>query len=321
MAQDLGRRIRQMAEYTDAEHIAKAVRLPVDIVEKVLSGEIPDEALLEYDPKRTDVRLVETKRFVRSRVVGVLSPGGCGATTLTASLALFAAQKTGLPVAVVDLNEHAHIGTVLGLNSWGDRAVYYPNVLWWAGVSVEDAVVEHPEVKNLHLVLGAPTVERRLSLSAEAVRGLLDACGQAYSVVLVDCPSSPNLWGGVLPPADFVLVVLRADEASVVCLWQMLSLLQDVLERTGLVFTFVGSEGSLGASDCRRRARGVCQVPVVCALPEDPALRRRFAACCDSRSPYGSAVEALFNEVWQVGELRGGAARARRGILHALLGR
>lgn len=53
MANNIGERIREMAELLDEEYIARALNVPVDTVRGVLSGEIPDSALEKFDPLRS----------------------------------------------------------------------------------------------------------------------------------------------------------------------------------------------------------------------------------------------------------------------------
>ena len=61
----LADRIRKMAESVDPELIASSLRIPLDIVKGILSGEIPDEILDSYDPgKPPELRVVEKKSLL-----------------------------------------------------------------------------------------------------------------------------------------------------------------------------------------------------------------------------------------------------------------
>lgn len=316
---DLAERIRRMAELFDEEHIARALEVPVEVVRGVLEGTVGEETLQDFDPRRTDVRLVERERFVRSRVVGVVSMGGCGGTTLTAALALRSAVSDVRAVAV-DLNEFASLGPVLGIDAWGEEAAAYPNFLWWTG-NVEDVAVEHPDVPNLHLVLGAATAERHAEFDFAGAGEVVRACARSFGAVYVDCPASPRLWPHVLPECDFVLVPVRADASSVRSLWQMLPVLRAcaVVERCAVVVTFAGKEGGLSENECRRLIGRMFGLSVLGVLPEDPAVRAEDLRALRKGS-YASVVDRLFAEILP-GNRDGNREKKSRGFLAAIFGR
>ena len=59
-----------MSELLTSEEIAKAIEIPEELVNGVLSGDIPDSVLDEYDPEKPpEIRIVEQKRFLRSRSI------------------------------------------------------------------------------------------------------------------------------------------------------------------------------------------------------------------------------------------------------------
>lgn len=63
MSQSLADRIRGMAQYLDdPQVIANTLGLEISIVEGVLSGEIPNESLEDYDlAKPVEIKVVEQK--------------------------------------------------------------------------------------------------------------------------------------------------------------------------------------------------------------------------------------------------------------------
>lgn len=313
---EIAQRIRDMSEHLGEEHIARALDLPVDVVHGVLKGTISDEVLKDYDPARPlDVRLVEKKKYVRSRIIGVLSPGGCGATTLTASLASLAARSSGQPVAVLDFNEYATMGSVLGIDNRREKAALYPNILWWNGNNIKEVFIKHPNIENMSIVLGAATTERHQEIDFQATASLLEEVARFHSLTWADCPLSPVLWPYLLPKMDLVIIVLRADTNSINTLWQMLPALRtyNQLDKCVLVINLAGGQGWLPESKCQKEVRELSDMPLLAILPEEPELRKGRHV---SKSPYTVAIQELLNEVWSENM----PGRKRSGMLNALAG-
>lgn len=322
MVQDLAQRIREMSKVVDEEYIARALNIPLDIIRGVLSGEIPDEVLENFEPSRPpDVRIVEQKKFVRSKLIGIVSTGGCGATTLTASLAVLSARRTEKPIIAVDLNEFSHLGYALGLDVAGEKAAFYPNVSWWELSGTGESVVQHPAIENLFAVLGAATAERHLELKEEVVASSLKELSGSYAVTWVDCPSWPGWWKTVVPLLDVLIFVLRPDAASVSSLWQALPVLREWEDKMAVVINGEGIEGCMTAAECRRALKKTTDTPVLAVLPDDPLIRRASldVRCCaldEPDSPYCRAVEEILSELMP----DAGPARKRHGVLDALAG-
>jgi len=267
----LADRIRGMAEYVDKESIAKAVGLPVRIIEGILSGEIPDEALEEFDPSRPpDIRVVEQKRFVRSRVIGILSPGGCGGTVLTASLAAVSSQRVKHAVAAFDFSEFPFLPAALGLN----QDAFSLNIIWDGDESFREKI-PHPRLKNLYVYV--PDKKSSLLDNGETA-SLFSRAGKEFNLIWVDCPSSPRLWPDVLPHTDLLLLVLRQDFACLNALNTMIPLLENVLDRSAIVFNFDGFTGGLNAAECRNAARALGNIPVMECLPFDCQISQSLVA-------------------------------------------
>lgn len=296
---EIAKRVREMAAYVDEEHIAKAVGLKVEVVRGIIRGEIDDGDIGEYDyEKPPDVRIVEKRRYVRSKVVGAVSPGGCGATTLLASLAVLSAAQTGLPVVAVDLNEFASLGVPLGIDVAGENAVKYPNVLWWAEqVDVEEIAVQYPDVENLNVIIGAATAQRHMEMKPETAAALIRSLAKKYYLTWVDCPTHPAFWPEIVPEMDIFIFVLRTDRVSANYLWQVLPVLRekDLLDRCSVVMNLTGGKGWSNEVECRKEAKKL-GVPVLASLPEEPDLRQRSVLDC-LRTPYGESVREFLNEI------------------------
>ena len=275
MAGNIAERIREMAKVLDIDYIARALNIPVETVRGVLSGEIPDSALEDFDPSRPpEVRLVEQKKFIHSKLIGILSTGGCGATTLTASLAVLSAQKNKLPVAAVDLNELSYLGYAFGLDVLGEQMAFFPNILWWNNTeNIKSSFIQHPEVDNLFFVLGAATADRYTELKPEKIIESLKATAEAYSTVWVDCPTSPYLWEHVIPYLDMLIFAVRPDISHLMSIWQVMPMLKEQKPKTAIVINGENAEGSLSTADCRRIIGETTAVPVMACLPR-PGLRK-----------------------------------------------
>lgn len=323
MVQNLAQRIREMSKIVDEEYIVRALNIPLDIVKGVLSGEIPDEALEDFDPaKPPDVRVVERKKFVRSKLIGIVSTGGCGATTLTASLAVLSAKRTKNPIAAVDLNEFSHLGYALGLDVVGEKAAFYPNVSWWELSETGESAVQHPAVENLFVVLGAATAERHLELKEEVVASSLKELSGSYAVTWVDCPTWPGGWKTVAPLLDVLIFVVRPDAASISSLWQALPVLRDWEHKMALVINGDGLEGCITSAECRRALKKTTGAPVLAALPDDPLIRQasldmRCYALDEPDYLYCRAAEEILSELLPDA---GPARKKQSGMLEALAG-
>jgi len=271
----LADRIRGMAEYVDKESIAKAVGLPVHIIEGVLSGEIPDEALEEFDPSRPpDIRVVEQKRFVRSRVIGILSPGGCGGTVLTASLAALSSQRVKHAVAAFDFSEFPFLPAALGLNS---QDAFSLNTIWNGDEDFKEKI-SHSYLKNLHIYVSGGKSDL---LTGGKTSSLLLKAGKEFNLVWVDCPSSPYLWPDTLPYMDLLLIVLRQDFTGLNTLNIILPLLEkeNILDRSAIIFNFDGLKGGLSAAECRKAARTLGgNIPVMECLPFEHQINQSLVA-------------------------------------------
>jgi MinD-like ATPase involved in chromosome partitioning or flagellar assembly len=297
LANNIGERIREMAELLDEEYIARALNFPVDTVRGVLSGEIPDSALEKFDPLRPpEVRIVEQEKFVHSKLIGILSTGGCGATALTASLAVLSAKKSNLSVVAVDLNELSYLGYAFGLDVLGEQAAFFPNILWWnTAKDVKSSLIQHPVVDNLFFVLGAATAERYAELRPDRVADSLKALAGAYSSVWVDCPTSPLLWKNITPYLDMLIFVVRPDISHLISLWQAISMLKEQKTKTVVVINGENGEGALSTADCRRIINETTGLSILASLPEDPGLRKASnnSLCYALEKPKSPYIESV----------------------------
>lgn len=272
---NLSDRIRGMADYFSSEDIAKAVGIPLNIVDGILSGEIPGEILENFNPaKPPDIKVVNRDRIVRSRVIGIVSMGGGGATTLTSSLASLSAQQLEQSVAAVDLNEFSSLPLGLGLPAAGDQILKLPNLLWVNPTNIRENALVHPKLKNLSVFIGAPTPLKHNEMETGKWASVLNHTGNEFSLVWVDCPSSPNRWPDIFPILDFIIIVVKLDFISLHTLWQLLPLIKELNfeDRSAIVVNANNSNSNITISEFRRMARNIISLPILAALPFDQGI-------------------------------------------------
>lgn len=117
---NLADKIRELSVYAEPESISEALSIPLDIVKGVLSGEINEEALAQYDPAAA-VRMIEKQIITRGRIISVVQY-----TPLAAEFALYISQHNS--VAAIDLELYSTLPLFFGLNI--SNIPQYSNVLW-----------------------------------------------------------------------------------------------------------------------------------------------------------------------------------------------
>jgi len=117
---NLADKIRELSVYAEPESISEALSIPLDIVKGVLSGEINEEALAQYDPAAA-VRMIEKQIITRGRIISVVQYA-----PLAAEFALYISQHNS--VAAIDLELYSTLPLFFGLNI--SNIPQYSNVLW-----------------------------------------------------------------------------------------------------------------------------------------------------------------------------------------------
>ncbi|MEW6727600.1 MAG: AAA family ATPase [Bacillota bacterium] len=250
MHKDLIERIRKMAAYLEPGAIAEAVNLPVDVVRDVLEGRI--EADEDGGDRAAPVKVVEKARFVRNQTVTAISPGGgTGKTTVLTSLALAAATRApgGRPVILADLAEHARAAMLLGV----PYRIEAFTVLDW---SFQPASEAHPELDNLRIIAGVPTVDAHQRIAGD-LASIIGSLQRQAELLLVDAPVAPEPRDAVLTAADTVLIVCPPHPVYLAGVVQLLPTLRrlDIEDKCLLVFNRVGCHGGLTPQACRQELR------------------------------------------------------------------
>ncbi|MEX1163601.1 MAG: ParA family protein [Nitriliruptor sp.] len=189
-------------------------------------------------------------------IVGIANQkGGVGKTTTTVSLAAALAQR-GVRTLVVDLDPQGNATTGLGLRAEeGDPSTYSVLV---EDVAVLDAVqttqVDGLDVLPSSLDLAGAEVELVPAFSRELrLRRALEAVGDRYDIVLVDCPPSLGLLTiNALVASHQVLVPIQCEYYALEGLGQLMRTVQLVgdnlnreLELGGVVLTMFDGRTNL----------------------------------------------------------------------------
>lgn len=275
MGQSLADRIRGMAQYLDdPQVIANTLGLEISIVEGVLSGEIPNESLEDYDlAKPVEIKVVEQKRFIRSRAIGVVATNNFEGSLLTAYLAANLADQVSYDVAIADFNEYPVQSTLLSINK-ADHAASI-NFLFSEEDDFKSKGKHHPAIKNLSLFLGATNISQNRVLTDEKIISLLIDISTNYSVVFIDCPNTSR-WETVLPYLDFLII---AVDQSLVGLSRFAHIYNyinalNITDRASIVLVNDGQTNNTSSTDARKHIHMTGNLPVVGVLPYDNAVRK-----------------------------------------------
>lgn len=275
MNQSLADRIRGMAQYLDDPHvIAKTLGLEESIVEGVLSGEIPDESLENYNiAKPAEIKIVEQKRFIRSRAIGVVTTNNYEGSLLTAYLAANLANQVSYDVALADFNELPVQPTLLNINNADDAASI--NFLFSEDDDFKEKGKYHPTIKNLSLFLGTTNITQNQVMSDEKIISLLVDIGTNYSVVFIDCPNTFR-WKTVLPFMDFLIVAVDQSLIGLrryALIYSYIDTL-NVTDRASVVLVNDGQTNNVPAVDARKYIHMTGNLPVIGVLPYDTVVRK-----------------------------------------------
>lgn len=259
----LADRIRKMAESVDPELIASSLRIPLDIVKGILSGEIPDEILDSYDPgKPPELRVVEKKKYVHSKIIGVFSPGGCGATTVTALISLIASENIE-DVLAIDLNEYGQLAYKLEHR----KPTGYKNLLGFPGMDLEDLVVK---TEGLSVVPGAPTVQLYQRMPVDDMATLISTASKQYELVVVDLPHTTQWLPVFAEECDYIIIVGKCDYYSIMSVSNIAEYL-NMPDKLMVLCNQSGFPDSLTAAECKNSLRAL-GINILGVLPREPKL-------------------------------------------------
>lgn len=311
---NLGDRIRKMAELLSSEEIAKAIEMPEEVVRGVLNGEIPDSVLDEYDPEKPlEIRVVEKKRFLRSRSIGVIGTSDTGASLLAAYLAVGLAKRTKYDVALADFKELSAQKYILGV---GKNNIGSLNFAWDDKERFTGKGNKHHIVSNLAIYLGATGIAKHRELNENRIINLLQDLNNNYGAVIVDCPHGVNNWEDLMSYLDIIIVGVEQNNLSISKYYNIYTYLYESgkIDKVLLVLSENGQTGNLSEVDTKRAILNIGNVEIVGDLPYDPNIKRDSAIF--SKTNYSDAIEKIIDRMFpDTIQIK------KKGILGNILGR
>lgn len=311
---DITEKVKGMAKYCDAEIISKAVGIPPDVIDGVLKGDIAEDVLRNYDPARPpEIKIVEKKKYIRSRSVGIVSTGGCGATTITAALGYQIASWA--KTLAIDINEFSTMSVVMGI----EKEDMLPSVVdWGRDCDLSDIYKQHPCQPNLFIIPGAKNTKDYINYLLGRTSALIEEGVQNYDIVLVDCPTSPIMWDEIFIVLDMIIIVLRDDEPSLINIVHNLShYISTYKNKIFLVFNRIGIENNIPMPDIKYLARQL-EVPIIAEIPESLAIRKASQSHF-IKYPVKEIEKNISEEIRAISEiLYPGRAKRKAGFLRKL---
>lgn len=291
----MGDRIREMSVNLDPEVIAQAVKMPLKVVQDVIAGEILDDALADYEPgKAQPIKVITKNKFVRSKVIGVLS---VIPSALTASLAMASYSRLKHAIACIDLNEYGCLPLLLGLTMADGRIPQGMNFIW---DDAFDKGTPHPQLDRLYLYSPALTTQKHNDLDTDFMDSIVGSISNEFGLTWVELPSSPRLFPAVLHSIDMILLPVMQDICGLQVFKQLCPLLREYEDRTAIVLHQV--TGGISDSECRKIVRTYTDTEILGPIPYDPqvsryAARREMFLLNNPHSPYTKAVEEILDHL------------------------
>ncbi len=314
-------RIKHMSRYMNNEKIGVVFKLPPDIIQDVLDGQVkPQEKAI---PKS---QVIEKIRYVRHRTVAAMAPnGGSGKTTVLASLAINAAIHTQRPVAVVDFSETANLAHHLAIGQFAEDYIV-PSPSLWEGFTprkdqvFEELLISHPALENLYFLPGAPTLEAHRQMSEETCRQILHVLSTYFETIFVDLPVNPALLKDCVADIDFMLMICDSDRASLSGLYRIPFALDHyhLADKTMFILNNVGREGNLNRKEARRIVeQAISGIYIDAFLPHEASLvnaDKVSYALNRPSGPFTAEVKVLLGKLnpnWKAEEKSGGGLFGR----------
>lgn len=266
---DLGKRIRATAEIAEPEAIATSLNIPLEIVQGVISGEISDDFLADYDSK-TQIKMVEKTVIVKGNLVQVVQH-----SPLAAAFAKYASQHN--KTAVIDLEPYPTLPLYLGVSV--SRIPTDINMLW-------DEEIDNKECqKNLFAYMPIPGNQG----SMEPVLG-------AYPTVVINTHLCD--WAKIAPMAGIIYVPVTQNEAGIHRLYQMLA--NNKVYQNKIQIVWIKGPGSISDTESLSIVRRFSDVQIAGHIAEmfmdcnSTAYEKHIPQILSSVFPYQKAKKSLF---------------------------
>lgn len=295
MSISLAEKIRAMTRYIDnKEVIAKTLDIDVDIIEGIINGEIPDELLEGYNPaKPPEIKVIEQKKFIRSRTIGIISADSEG-SLLTSTMGAKLANRVTYDVAIADFNELPVQAVYLGINNKEYAA--HINFIYGENDNFKDKGAYHPEIKNLSIFTAATNATHHQELTADRMVSLLADISANYSVVFIDCPTGLQYWGTLIPYLDFVIMGVEQTPIGLNRYLHIYDYLNsiNVLDRTSVILLSGESSEPISANEAKRYIGR--DIPVLGVLNYSSAVKQAGAIL--KHSKFINGTETILDELF-----------------------
>lgn len=248
---NLGDKIKQLQEYLGPEEIAKAIDIPVEVVEKFLSGDISEEVLDGYDLEKTDVRVIEQKKFLRSKITGIISTDNTNGSLLTAEISKAVAECYRGELALLDLKEFNIQSEIMNLDGDALRVNFIAE-----GERIEGKGERHPKIKNLAVYLASTNTLQYKGLSEKRIGEIITGLGKNYGLVIIDCPNSLINLEEVINYLDFIIVAVECNYIGLAKYRHIYRMLEQ-LNATDRALVIITKEGEIRGSSVHEFKRNL----------------------------------------------------------------
>ncbi len=202
------------------------------------------------------------------KIVFTSGKGGVGKTTVTANLGI-QLSKRGERVIICD--------TDMGLNNV-DVVTGVENLITYDVVDViegrcraKQALVQHPEFKNLYVLASNHTVQGRY-ISPQAVKGVIDSLAPQFDYVLIDCPAGiDDGFHRAVSNAEEAIVVTTPHISSLRDADKVISVLKSYkLQSVNLVINMARGDMMLSKEILSpEEIEDLLKIPLLAIIPED----------------------------------------------------
>lgn len=294
---NLGKKIIKMSEFMDAESIAKAVEIPLEIIEGFIQGEIAEEVLSNYDvTKPAEIRIVEQKTFIRSRTVGVVATNEINRSLVTANMAVRLAKRVNQDVALIDLAELTSQAVYLDLNS--KDKVGSLNFLMEANDTFKSKGQPHPLIENLALFLGSTNPINHQNLTEEKMIDIIEDVSSNYGIVLIECPSGIKYLDKILPSLDLIVVVTGQNMVELNKYKHIFGYLEskNLLDRVSVITEGENEPGNLGAQETKRVIKSFGNVNIIGTINYDTSAKKLENIF--NKTKYTENIDKILGEIF-----------------------
>lgn len=272
---NLGEKIKQMQSYLDEEQIAKAIDLPVEVVKQYIEGDITDDVLEEYNiDNRPEVRIVEQKKFLRSKVTGVISTNNTDGSIVASLIAIGVSDRYKGDVALLDLGELPLQPAIMGMD---DKETSLNLNFIMEEESIKRRGETHHIFKNLAVYTGAANSLQHSKLTSDRVLNIVNDISSVYGLVIVECTHGLVYWEKLVSQLDFIIIAVEQNYMGLSKYRYIYNMLKELnaTDRALVILTKNGESGGLNVYESKRALKSLGNLEIIGGMEYDPSLYRR----------------------------------------------